>query len=87
MGVRRCFVNLNKCDTLNWIEQNGYVFDKENDCYVDLSSGYLWGVCFNEVIILPARINIHNVLDINKRKIFNDDWATNVLTRIAPNGE
>lgn len=82
MGVRRCFVNLNKCDTREWIKQCGYTFDDENDYYVDLHSGYLWGVCYNKVIILPAQITINNVLDICRRKIFNDDWVTNVLSRL-----
>lgn len=81
--MRRCFVNLNKCDTREWIEQNGYTFDDENDCFVDLAMNTLCGVCFNEVIILPARITTYNLLDICRRKIFNDDWVTNVLSRLV----
>jgi hypothetical protein len=81
--MRRCFVNLNKCDTREWIKQNGYTFDDENDCFVDLSMNTLWGVCFNEVIILPARITTGNLLEVCRRKIFNDDWTTNVLSRLV----
>lgn len=81
--MRRCFVNLNKCDTREWIKQCGYTFDDKNDCYVDLHSGWLCGVCYHKVIILPAQITTNNVLDIFGRKIFHDDWVTTVLSRLV----
>ena len=84
MGLKRCFVNLNKCNTLEWIAQSGYVFNEKEDCYIDHTRPVLWGVCYDEIIMLPARITSANMLDIHERRIFHPDWEMSLFSRLNP---